>query len=213
VWKGIDSVAHIIPITYPGAAQMAAEVLERGDLIVLPTDTVYGVGSRLDAAAIDRIFAAKQRPPDRAVPVLLADVDTVCLVARVFPDAARRLAEAFWPGPLTLALPKRDDLPPNLSHLPTVGVRVPDHDGARGIIAAAGGALAVTSANRFDQPPALTIQDAIRVLSDVVTLYLDGGPSPGGTPSTVVTFEGEDMQVVRAGPISEEELHAVLSRT
>jgi L-threonylcarbamoyladenylate synthase len=210
VWKGVNGVAHIIPITYPDAAQMAVEVLDRGELIVLPTDTVYGVASRLDAAAIDRIFAAKQRPPDRAVPILLADVDAVSLVAREFPDAARRLADAFWPGPLTLALPKRDDLPPNVSHLPTVGVRVPDHDGARRIIAAAGGALAVTSANYSDQPPALTVQDAIQVLFDAVALYLDGGPSPGGIPSTVVTFEGEDMRVVRVGPISEADLKAAL---
>jgi L-threonylcarbamoyladenylate synthase len=204
-------MAHIIPITYPGAAQIAVEMLDRGDLIVLPTDTVYGVGSRIEAAAVDRIFAAKQRPPDRAVPVLLSGADAVPLVARVFPKTARRLAAAFWPGPLTLALPKRDDLPANLTYLPTVGVRVPDHDEARAIIAAAGGALAVTSANRSDQPPALTIQAAIRYLADAVALDLDGGTSPGGTPSTVVTFDGDDLRVVRTGPISEDQLRAILA--
>jgi tRNA A37 threonylcarbamoyladenosine synthetase subunit TsaC/SUA5/YrdC len=146
-------MAHIIPISLPGAAQIAVEMLDRGDLIVLPTDTVYGVGSRIEATAIDRIFAAKQRPPERAVPVLLADIDAVPLVARVFPETARRLAESFWPGPLTLALPKRDNLPANLTHFPTVGVRVPDHAEARAVIAAAGGALAVTSANRSDPLP------------------------------------------------------------
>jgi L-threonylcarbamoyladenylate synthase len=204
-------MSHIIPITFPGAARMAAEALARGDLIVLPTDTVYGVGSRIETAAIDCIFAAKLRPLDRAVPVLLADVEAVTLVASGFPDMARRLAAAFWPGPLTLALPRRADLPPNLTHLPTVGVRVPAHAGARTIIAAAGGALAVTSANHSDQPPALTIQDAIRCLADSVALYLDGGTSPGGTPSTVVTFDGDEMRVVREGPISEVELRAVLA--
>ena len=95
-------MSRIIPITYPGVAKIAAEVLARGDLIVLPTDTVYGLGSRIETHAIDRIFAAKQRPPDRAVPVLLADADAVSLVAREFPETARRLAAAFWPGPLTL---------------------------------------------------------------------------------------------------------------
>jgi len=199
-------MSHIIPADYPGAAQMAAGALARGDLIVLPTDTVYGVGSRIEAQAIERIFAAKQRPPDRAVPVLLSDWDAVKLVASQFPDAARRLAEAFWPGPLTLALPKRDDLPANLTHLPTVGVRVPDHDAARAIIRAAGGALAVTSANRSDQPPALTVQGAIEYLADAVALYLDGGDSPGGIPSTVVSFEGEMLRVLRPGPISEADL-------
>ncbi len=203
-------MSRIIPITYPGVAQIAAEVLARGDLIVLPTDTVYGLGSRIETHAIDRIFAAKQRPPDRAVPVLLADADAVSLVAREFPETARRLAAAFWPGPLTLALPRRDDMPANLTHLPTVGVRVPDHDGARTIIAAAGGAVAVTSANRSDQPPALTLQDAVRYLADSVALYLDGGASPGGTPSTVVTFEGEQLRVLRAGPISEAMLRTAI---
>jgi L-threonylcarbamoyladenylate synthase len=205
-------MSHIIPITFSGAAQMAVELLDRGDLIVLPTDTVYGVGSRIEAAAIDCLFAAKQRPPDRAVPVLLADADAAVLVARDFPEAARRLAAAFWPGPLTLALPKRDDLPANLTQLPTVGVRVPDHAGTRAIIAAAGGALAVTSANRSDQPPALSIQAAIAYLADAVALYLDGGASPGGKPSTVVTFDGDAIRVVREGPISERVLVAALER-
>jgi L-threonylcarbamoyladenylate synthase len=204
-------MAHIIPITFSGAAQMAVEALNRGDLIVLPTDTVYGVGARIEAAAIERIFAAKQRPPDRAVPVLLADADAVPLVASVFPETARQLASAFWPGPLTLALPRRDDLPANLTQLPTVGVRVPDHEQTRAILAAAGGALAVTSANRSDQPPALSIQAAIRYLVDAVALYLDGGASPGGTPSTVVTFDGDDLRVVRSGPITEDQLRAALT--
>jgi L-threonylcarbamoyladenylate synthase len=190
---------------------MAVEALRAGELIVLPTDTVYGVASALEAAAISRIFAAKQRPPDRAVPVLLADTDAVMLVAREFPGAARRLAEAFWPGPLTLVLPKRDNLPADLSRLPTVGVRVPDHAGARAIIAAAGGALAVTSANRSDQPPACSTQEAVAYLADAVAIYLDGGPCAEGVASTVVAFEGDELRILRVGPLSEAALHAVLA--
>jgi L-threonylcarbamoyladenylate synthase len=203
-------VSRIVPVNFPDAAQMAAEALRAGELIVLPTDTVYGVASALEAAAISRIFEAKQRPPDRAVPVLLADMDAVTLVAREFPGPAQQLAKAFWPGPLTLVLPKRDDLPANLSYLPTVGVRVPDHAGARAIIAAAGGALAVTSANRSDQPPACSTQDAVAYLADAVAIYLDGGPSPGGVASTVVAFEGDDLRILREGPLSEAALRAVL---
>ncbi|MBN1562356.1 MAG: threonylcarbamoyl-AMP synthase [Anaerolineae bacterium] len=203
-------MSHIIPVDYANAAQMVAAVLRAGDLIVLPTDTVYGVGCALDAVALSRIFEAKQRPPERAVPVLLADADSVLLVARAFPDPARRLAEAFWPGPLTLVLPKRDGLPSNLSYMPTIGVRVPDHAGARAIIAAGGGALAVTSANRSDEPPALSVQEAMDYLADAVALYLDGGPSPGGVASTVVAFEGDELQMLRAGPISEADLRAAL---
>jgi L-threonylcarbamoyladenylate synthase len=142
--------------------------------------------------------------------VLLADVDAVTLVAREFPGPARRLAEAFWPGPLTLVLPKRDDLPANLSQMPTVGVRVPDHAGARAIIAAAGGALAVTSANRSDQPPACSIQEAVAYLADAVAIYLDGGPCQEGVASTVVAFEGDDLRILRGGPLSQATLRAVL---
>ncbi len=205
-------MAKIISIEFPEAARLAAEVLCAGELIVLPTDTVYGVGARIEAEAINRIFAAKQRLPEKAIPVLVADVEAVGRVARDFPEAARRLAEVFWPGPLTLALPKRDDLPANLSQLETVGVRVPDHDGARMVIQAAGGALAVTSANRSEEPPACTIQDAIAYLLDAVGLYLEGGPCRGGVPSTVVTFEGETPRILRVGPISAAQIEAVLAK-
>jgi L-threonylcarbamoyladenylate synthase len=203
-------VSRIIEASHPQAPTMAAAVIARGELIVLPTDTVYGVGAAIEEAAIERLFVAKRRPAERAIPVLLADLDDVWRVAREFPPQARRLAEAFWPGPLTLALPKRDDLPPNLTQLPTVGVRVPDLPEARAILAAAGGALAVSSANRSDQPPACTIQAAVRYLGDAVALYLDGGTCRGGVPSTVVTFEDGELRVVRAGPLSEADLRAVL---
>ncbi|MBN1200775.1 MAG: threonylcarbamoyl-AMP synthase [Anaerolineae bacterium] len=204
-------MSHVTPIRYPEAVEMAMSALQSGGLIVLPTDTVYGVASLLNEAAIDRIFAAKQRPPDKAVPVLLSDMDDVFRVARTFPKSARRLATAFWPGPLTLLLPKRDALPPNLSTLPTVGVRVPDHADTRRIIAAAGGALAVTSANRSDEPAACTVQAAISYLLDTVALYLDGGACPGGKPSTVVSLEGGAVRVLRAGPISEDALRRALA--
>lgn len=203
-------MSHIVPVDCPEAVEYAVEVLRVGGLIVVPTDTVYGLGAKLDETAIDRIFVLKQRPSDRAVPVLLADIEDVSLVARVFPTTARWLAEAFWPGPLTLALPKRDDLPPNLTHLPTVAVRVPAHDRTRAILAAAGGAVAVTSANRSNQPPALTVHAAIDTLLDAVALYLDGGPCAGGLPSTVVGFEGEEWFIMRPGPLSETELRAAL---
>jgi L-threonylcarbamoyladenylate synthase len=203
-------MSRIIAVNYSEAPQMAAEVLRAGELIVLPTDTVYGVASLLEEEAIGRIFAAKKRPLDRAIPVLLADQSEVLQVVSEFPEMARRLAEAFWPGPLTMVLPKRDDLPPSLSALPTVGVRVPGYAPSRAIIAAAGGALAVTSANRSDQPPACTIQACIRYLSDAVALYLDGGTCPGGVASTVVAFEDGYLRIVRKGPISEASLREAL---
>lgn len=201
---------RVLTADAPSAAAEAADVLRAGGLVVLPTDTVYGVASALNEAAIDRIFAAKQRPTERAVPVLLADAGAAPQVAREFPEAARRLAAAFWPGPLTIALPRRDDLPPNLTELSTVAVRVPDHPAARAVIAAAGRALAVTSANRSDQPPACTVESAIAALGDHVTLYLDGGPCPGGVPSTVIAVEAGAPRVLRPGPIHESALRAAL---
>lgn len=205
---------RVLPLDTPQAvataAAEAASVLRAGGLVVLPTDTVYGLAAAIDAAAIDRIFAAKQRPPERAVPVLLADAGAAPLVTSDFPPAARRLAARFWPGPLTIAAPRRDDLPPNLTQLPTVGVRVPDHAAARAILAAAGGALAVTSANRSDEPPACAVADAIAALGERVALFLDGGPCPGGVPSTVITLEDGAPRVLRAGPITESMLRAAL---
>ena len=194
----------------PHAAAEAAEVLRAGGLVVLPTDTVYGVAAALDERAIERIFAAKQRPAERAVPVLLSSADAAPLVTRDFPEAARKLAAAFWPGPLTIAVPRRDDLPRNLTQQSTVAVRVPDHAAARAVIAAAGGALAVTSANRSDEPPACTVEDAIAALGEHVALYLDGGPCSGGVPSTVITLEAGEPHVLRRGPIHESALRAAL---
>ncbi|MEL7675076.1 MAG: L-threonylcarbamoyladenylate synthase [Chloroflexota bacterium] len=205
---------RVLPLDTPQAvataAAEAASVLRAGGLVVLPTDTVYGLAAAIDAAAIDRIFAAKQRPPERAVPVLLADAGAAPLVTSDFPPAARRLAARFWPGPLTIAALRRDDLPPNLTQLPTVGVRVPDHAATRAVLAAAGGALAVTSANRSDEPPACTVADALAALGERVALYLDGGPCPGGVPSTVIALEGDAPRVLRAGPITEQALRAAL---
>lgn len=202
--------ARVLSVDAPRAAAEAAEVLRAGGLVALPTDTVYGVAAALDESAIERIFAAKQRPTERAVPVLLSDAGAAPLVTREFPEAARKLAASFWPGPLTIAVPRREDLPPNLTQLPTVAVRVPDHAGARAVIAAVGGALAVTSANRSDEPPACTVEAAIAALGERVALYLDGGPCSGGVPSTVITLEAGEPRVLRPGPIHESALRAAL---
>jgi L-threonylcarbamoyladenylate synthase len=188
----------------PQAPVRAAEVIRAGGLVILPTDTVYGVAADLwQPDAVAALYVAKQRPPDRAIPILLAGADDIDAVAADVPEMARRLAAAFWPGALTIAVPKRNEIPEIVSSLPTVGVRVPDYDAARAAIRACGGALAVTSANLSDQPSTLTAQDAARALGESVTLVLDGGRCPGGVPSTVVDLSGGVLRVVRAGPIDE----------
>jgi L-threonylcarbamoyladenylate synthase len=122
-WMAVDD---------PGAAARAAEVIGRGGLVILPTDTVYGVGADVwQPEAVAALYAVKRRPPERAIPVLLADEEDIARVAGSVPEMARRLAAALWPGPLTIVVPKRPDVPEIVSTLPTVGVRIPDHDAAR----------------------------------------------------------------------------------
>lgn len=205
----------ILPIDHPEALPRAAEVLAAGKLVVLPTDTVYGVAADLwNPEAVAALYAAKGRPPDKAIPVLLAGLEDAPQVAATLPEAARFLAEAFWPGPLTLVVPKRAEVPPIVSALPTIGLRVPDHDGARAVIRAGGGALAITSANRSDEPNTLTVQEAAEALGETLALALDGGRCLGGQPSTValVPTGGDDLQILRPGPLSEKELQAALDR-
>lgn len=192
------------------APARAAEVIRAGGLVILPTDTVYGVAADLwQDRAVAALYDAKQRPPDKAIPVLLADFDCILEVAAEVPEIARRLADAFWPGPLTIAVPKRPSVPKIVSSLPTIGVRIPDQEGARSAIRACGGALAVTSANRSGDPSPLTAQEAASALP-TVDLVLDGGACPGGMPSTVVDVSGGVLTVVREGPISEDELRRAL---
>jgi L-threonylcarbamoyladenylate synthase len=201
-WMAVDD---------PGAAARAAEVIGRGGLVILPTDTVYGVGADVwQPEAVAALYAVKRRPPGRAIPVLLADEEDIARVAGSVPEMARRLAAALWPGPLTIVVPKRPDVPEIVSALPTVGVRIPDHDAARAVIRACGGALAGTSANRSGQPSPLTAREAASALGEGVALVLDGGTCAGGRPSTVVDVSGGELRIVRPGPLDEAALRRAI---
>jgi L-threonylcarbamoyladenylate synthase len=200
-----------LPIDAPEAPARAAETIRAGGLVVLPTDTVYGVAADpWQPEAVAALYAAKDRPPARAISVLLAGEADAAQVAREVPPPAKKLAAAFWPGPLTIALPRLESVPEIVSSLPTIGVRVPDHDGTRAIIRACGGVLAVTSANRSGQADSLTARQAADALGDRVALVLDGGRCPGGVPSTVVDLSGGALRIVRPGPIDEAALRAAL---
>ena len=191
----------------PAAIAAAAERLRRGLPVVLPTDTVYGVGVLpFDAAAVERLYAVKGRPAEKGIPILLGDVADVAHVAGVIPLAAAALMAHFWPGPLTLVVPRRPDLPTNLSPDDTVAVRVPDHAVARALIRAAGGAVAATSANVSGQPPARSADEVLAELGGRVAAVLDDGPSPGGVASTVVDCTTERPVVLRVGPLSAADL-------
>lgn len=174
----------------PGAVEEAAAALGRGELVAFPTDTVYGLAAGHDH--VRKLYAAKDRPKDKRISVLLSDATNLEASALVTP-AARVLAEKFWPGPLTLVLvaPRRG----------TLAFRVPDHAMARRLIAASGGGLPVTSANRSGQADARTAEEVIAQLDGRIALVLDGGRTPGGVPSTVVDCTSERIKVLREGAI------------
>jgi len=188
----------------------AQEVLQEGGLMAFPTDTVYGVGTlAFNAAAVRSIYIAKDRPDDKAIPVLIGDSTDLEKVTQEIPEAASRLAARFWPGPLTLVVSKRPDLPETVSATPTVGVRVPDHALARKLLSAAG-PMAVTSANLSGQPSPSTAQEVLAQLGGRIALIIDGGKTPGGIPSTVVDCSGQEIRILREGPILKDQIWAAL---
>jgi tRNA threonylcarbamoyl adenosine modification protein (Sua5/YciO/YrdC/YwlC family) len=196
-----------VPIDDPGLWERVRAVLARNECVVLPTDTVYGIGANpADATAVARLQAAKGRSDAFPPPVLVADAATAWTLVDPPSAAARRLAAAFWPGPLTLILTTtRRDL--SLAGVTgTLGLRVPGHDRLRAVLRASG-PLAVSSANRHNQPPAVTIGEAIDQLGDAVGLYIDGGPTPGPAASTVVDCTGGELRLLREGLIPAHLIH------
>jgi len=190
--------------------QKAVSLLKQGYLIAFPTDTVYGLGAIVsDPQAIEQLYAVKGRDSTKAIAVLLGNISALSLVTAKMSDTALILARHFWPGPLTLVVPCHPGLPSSLSPLPTVGVRMPDHPVALDLLNRAG-PLAVTSANLSGEPSASIAQQVFNQLHGRIPLILDGGRTPGGTPSTVVDCTGETLILLRSGPISLEQLQAAL---
>jgi len=201
----------IVSANSPDAINFALDILEDGGLVAFPTDTVYGVGSLVfDGKAIESIYAAKDRPIEKAIPVLIADADDMDKVGLDIPDIARRIAARFFPGPLTCIIPKQPTLPSAVSATSTVGVRVPDHKVARALLRAAG-PMAVTSANISSQPSPSTADEVFAQLNGRIPLIIDGGKTPGGVPSTVVDCASDEIKILREGPISLEEIKLKLS--
>ena len=203
--------APIVPDDLTGR-ERAIEVLRGGGIVALPTDTVYGIGCALDAPrGIERLFEAKARPLDRAIMLLLAD-ESQAPETGVMSSAALALADAFWPGGLSLVVPQREgiQLPAVLTGgISTVGLRVPDHPCPR-VLAEAIGPMPVTSANRSGLPEARNAQEIADQLGGGVNLILDGGPARGGAPSTVVDCTSEPARVLRDGSIDTEAIRRVL---
>ena len=190
----------------------AAKALRDGQLVVFPTETVYGVGANaLDETAVRAIFAAKGRPADNPLIVHVADAAAARKLARVWPDAAERLARAFWPGPLTLVLPRAEGVPDiTTGGLDTVALRIPSHGVARLLLAAAGVPVAAPSANRSGRPSPTRMEDARADLGDAVAVYVDGGPTEVGVESTVVALVDAEPAILRLGGLPREAIERVV---
>ncbi len=196
-----------LPLSGPPDSRVigeAASVLRAGGLVILPTDTVYGIAAdprRPEAEA--RLYAAKGRPMGKPVPLLVAGVEQVDAWPADFSRAGRALAARYWPGALTLVLK---------AGMRWEGFRVPDHPATLALLRAAGGALRVTSANRSGCPPARTAADAAASLGEAADLVLDAGPAPGGMPSTVVKAGPDGCAILRAGAIPAAAIWAAAGR-
>jgi len=181
-------------------AAAAVQALSEGKLVALPTDTVYGLAANAtDETAVGRLFEVKQRAADNPLPVLIADPEQVNTAACQIPSLAHRLAERFWPGPLTIILPKS----------PGIGLRIPDHELARSVLRQADFAVAVTSANLSGQPEAVSPRQVLTTFGCLLDLLIDDGPCPGGIPSTVLDLTVSPPQILRDGPISRHQLEQI----
>ncbi|WP_197025329.1 L-threonylcarbamoyladenylate synthase [Nocardioides sp. URHA0032] len=193
------------------AVEAASLAVQRGDLVVLPTDTVYGIGAdAFDPAAVRGLLAAKGRGREMPPPVLVSAVTTLDALATRVPGYARALVEAFWPGPLTVVCHQQTSLQWDLGDTRgTVAVRMPDHEVAREILERTG-PLAVSSANRTGMPAATDADQAEEMLGDSVAVIVDAGESPGGQASTIIDCTGTEGRVLRRGALSLEQLNVVL---
>lgn len=194
----------------PEVATAAVEALAAGELVILPTDTVYGLAARADDAdAIARLFRAKSRPPDRPLPILLDSIDALQRVAASIDPLARALAEAFWPGPLTIVVPRGEVVPGWVTcGRDTVGVRMPADEVALAVLSRAPFLVAVTSANPSDHPTPGSAQQCAAFLAESPLVVLESGLRTGRA-STVVEVRDGIIHVLRRGPIAEADLRRV----
>ncbi|HTP68185.1 MAG TPA: L-threonylcarbamoyladenylate synthase [Dongiaceae bacterium] len=185
----------------PAQVQKAAEIIKNGGLVVFPTETVYGLGANaLDANAVRKIYALKQRPATSPLIVHVSSVGHARELVEDWPDVANRLAREYWPGPLTLVLPKKPIVPDEVTAgLPTVGLRIPRHPIALALLNAANLPIAAPSANRFTHLSPTTAQHVRDAFGSETPFLLDGGPCEVGLESTVIAVTGEGLEVLRPG--------------
>jgi len=199
------------PVARRAGLEAAAASASSGELVVLPTDTVYGIGAdAFNPAAVRGLLTAKGRGPDMPVPVLVGSWNTIEGLVVAVPPVATKLIEAFWPGGLSLVVEHAPSLAWDLGDAKgTVMVRMPLHPVALDLLRSVG-PMAVSSANRSGRPPAVTADDALEQLGDTVSVYLNGGPAPIGAASTVVDVTGPIPVVLRQGAVALDALREVV---
>lgn len=204
-------MTQIKPVS-PESLEEAGRLIREGELVGMPTETVYGLGANaLDETAVRKIFAAKGRPADNPLIVHVSCLAEIAPLVREIPESAKRLMEAFWPGPMTLILPKSDAIPSVVSAgLHTVGIRLPRSEAARALIRAAGRPIAAPSANRSGRPSPTTAQHVYEDMAGRIPLILDGGASEVGVESSVIDATGEVPVILRPGGITPEMVARVL---
>jgi L-threonylcarbamoyladenylate synthase len=214
--SGLRADTRILALAAPNTISTAASILMSGGVVAIPTDTVYGLAASIQRPdAIDRLYDMKSRPTNKAIPVLVSDLDQVRQVAGYLPTLAFSLAKRYWPGALTIVVEARDGLPEHVTTTDadgrrTVAVRLPNHSVARQVIGAAGGSLAVTSANLSGESPAIDASQVCQLAIAVPDAVIDGGRVSGGTPSTIVSIAGSEVVVLREGAIPAGEIFAFL---
>lgn len=200
----------LLPAELESSIQKALELLRNGDCVAFPTDTVYGLGADpFNISPIIKLFEVKGRDSNKAIAVLVGDMGQIEQITDSFTPLARKLVEAFWPGGLTVIVPKRKDIPDLLSSNGTIGIRMPNHPIALRLLNEFG-PLATTSANISGKTNPLNAVDVHIQLNSRVPLILDGGNCFGGIPSTVVDCTGEKPVVLRAGAIPTEQIEALI---
>jgi L-threonylcarbamoyladenylate synthase len=190
----------------------AVAALKRGAVIAFPTETLYGLGAdALNPAAVEKVFQLKGRDAGNPIPVLIADREMLLSLVSHIPPVADKLIAQFWPGPLTIVLPARRDIPPPLVNAAGgVGVRISSQPIARELVKSFGRPLTATSANPSGRPAARTAQEAKEYFSEQIDIFVDGGNLNSQTGSTVVALVGDSVRIIRAGDVDRSQLETVL---
>ena len=190
--------------------EKGVKILQKGGVIAFPTDTVYGLGGdAFNSTAVERIYEIKNRPRHMQLPVFIADIERLATLANPIPECARFLARRFWPGGLTLVLPKADLVPAYLAPGPTIAVRIPNHPVCLTLIEHLGNPIIGTSANISSRPSVLTADEVEQQLGGKIDFVIDGGKCPGGRESTIVDVTCEPPVILRQGIIPSHEVDKV----